>query len=135
MRETIDVPVIEAYDSIMQRYGEAQAKVLASVANQSLAQEGLSVPELPKSSDYRRASSELSKKGLKLMAAIVVLKPWKDKETQDEHVDQIVFCDVVPGTLTELEYRDAILRTQRYIDPKKAQFNICDFSKAEAPTA
>ena len=124
----VDVPVIETYESIMNRYGEAQGMVLHACAKNVLRDEDIKLPPKPSFEDYCAAAKELKPKGLKLMAAIAILKPTRDPETGHEQVDQIVFCDVVPESLTPGEYRDAILRANPRMDPKKARFHISDFS-------
>ncbi len=126
----IDVPVVETYDTIMTKYGEAQGKVLVSACNSTLRQFGLRLPQVPTLADYSKVAKELMLYKGKLMAAIVVFKPWRG-EDGSENVSQIVYADVVPLSTTPEEYRRAIIRHDgRRYPLKEAQFNICDYSSS-----
>lgn len=130
MKERIDVPIVETYDSIMQRYTAAQAKVLLEQVRKAIKPEGLMIPSKPTNEHFRQISDYLKSKGMKLVGCICVLKARR-LEGGDEEVTQLVFADIVPESVSYDQYRDDICRVAG-VDKDRSKFFMCDFSGGSA---
>ena len=122
-----EAPAVETFDSIMRKYSGSQLSVLRTCVNSALRGEGIYIKANGGVDDFLIVSQKLAEKGLKLLACFVIIP--RREANGDESVDQYVFADVMPESVTFDQYRSDIVAHCKDIDPRRAKFEMCDFSR------